>query len=250
MATVSVDKDYIIASGDPYLTYKINGTDTAAADRDGDTYVFPIYQNYIKITNLGEDFDLHVNVGGYQNITIHPGDSFEGFTDFMEFDVKINGGASDTCDFTAITKELGNTPVPTIKELWEYLAERDKAGDGDIVITASNATTSAATIASAIAGEAKKAEVEHTFTLKNTAGSATHDFYCGNMPVAISGKTSTAGKVELAADYITFKAGIGKIKAILTGTWAQGEVYKVKVTGTPIMGFAVQDKEITDTLKA
>ena len=251
MATVSVDKDYIIASGDPYLTYKINGTDTAAADRDGDTYVFPIYQNYIKITNLGEDFDLHVNVGGYQNITIHPGDSFEGFTDFMEFDVKINGGASDTCDFTAITKELGNTPVPTIKELWEYLVERDKAGDGDIVITGANkADTSAATANAAIEGEDEKYEVEHTFTLKDTEGTNTHTWFSGNMPVAISGNTSTEGKVALAADYITFAEGVGKIKAVLTGTWAQGDAYKVKVTGTSIMGFAVNDKEITDTLTA
>ena len=251
MATVSVDKDYIIASGDPYLTYKINGTDTAAADRDGDTYVFPIYQNYIKITNLGEDFDLHVNVGGYQNITIHPGDSFEGFTDFMEFDVKINGGASDTCDFAAITKELGNTPVPTIKELWEYLAERDKAGDGDIVITGANKIdTSAATANAAIEGEDEKYEVEHTFTIKNQAGSSTHTWFNGNMPVAISGNTSTAGKVALAADYITFVEGVGKIKAVLTGTWEEGDVYKVKVTGGTIMGFAVNDKEITDTLTA
>jgi hypothetical protein len=251
MATVSVDKDYIIASGDPYLTYKINGTDTAAADRDGDTYVFPIYQNYIKITNLGEDFDLHVNVGGYQNITIHPGDSFEGFTDFMEFDVKINGGADDSCDFVAITKELGNTPVFTIKELWEYLAERDKAGDGDIVITGADKTdTSAATANAAIEGDAEKYEVEHTFTLKDTDGTNTHTWFSGNMPVAISDNTSTAGKVALAADYITFVQGVGKINAVLTGTWAQGDAYKVKVTGTSIMGFAVNDKEITDTLTA
>jgi hypothetical protein len=130
------------------------------------------------------------------------------------------------------------------------MVERDKAGDGDIVIAASDATTSATTIASAIAGDAKKAEVEHIFTLQDTATPTpnTHDFYYGNMPVAISGNTSTAGKVELAADYITFKAGVGKIKAILTGTWAQGDKYKVKVTGTPIMGFTVADIEITDTL--
>jgi hypothetical protein len=243
MAT-AVTSASIIPSNDPYLTYKITG-DT---DRDGDAYSFPIYQNYIKITNNG-DFDLHTNVGDYHNIVIHPEDSFEAFTNFMEFDVKINAGASDGCEFTAITKELGNTPVSTIKELWAYLTEYGKAGDGDIVITGTNKTnTSAGTANTAIEGEAEKYEVEHTFTLKNTAGSTTHEWFNGNMPVAISGNTSTAGKVALAANYITFVEGVGKIKAVLTGTWAQGDVYKVKVTGTPIMGFAVADKEVTDTL--
>lgn len=240
MSTINITDSEVIQGTDPYLTRK----KTATADVDGDIYAFPIYQNYIKLTNSGS-YDLLVNVGKYDNKTIHPGDTFEAETDFTQFDIKSIGG---NCNFVVITKEMGTTPLDSVEKLWAYMVERDKAGDGDIVITASNATTSATTIASAIAGEAKKAEVEHTFTLKNTAGSATHDFYYGNMPVAISGKTSTAGEVELAADYITFKAGIGKIKAILTGTWAQGDIYKVKVTGTPIMGFRVADKEISDTL--
>lgn len=240
MSIINITDSEVIQGTDPYLTRK----KTATADVDGDIYTFPIYQNYIKLTNTGS-YDLQVNVGRYDNKTIHPGDTFEVFTDFTQFDIKSIGG---DCTFTVIAKELKTTPIDSVEKLWAYMAERDKAGDGGIKITASNATTSAATIATAIAGDAKKAEVEHTFTLKNTAGNKTHDFYYGNMPVAISGNTSTAGKVELAADYITFKAGIGKIKAILTGTWAQNEVYKVKVTGTPIMGFTVADIEISDTL--
>lgn len=242
MSTINITDSEVIQGTDPYLTRK----KTATADVDGDIYTFPIYQNYIKLTNSGS-YDLLLNVGKYDNKTIHPGDTFEAETDFTQFDIKSIGG---DCNFVVITKEMGTTPLDSVEKLWAYMAERDKAGDGDIVITASNATTSAATIATAIAGAAKKAEVEHTFTLKDTASPTpnTHDFYYGNMPIAISGNTSTAGKVELAADYITFKAGVGKIKAILTGTWAQGEVYKVKVTGTPIMGFTVADKEITDTL--
>lgn len=240
MSTINITNSEVIQGTDPYLTRE----KTATADVDGDIYTFPIYQNYIKLTNTGS-YDLQVNVGRYDNKTIHPGDIFEVFTDFTQFDIKSIGG---DCTFTVIAKELKTTPIDSVEKLWVYMAERDKAGDGDIVITASNATTSAATIATAIAGDAKKAEVEHTFTLKNTAGNTTHDFYYGNMPVAISGNTSTAGKVELAADYITFKAGVGKIKAVLTGTWAQNEAYKVKVTGTPIMGITVADKEITDTL--
>ena len=239
MSTINITDSEVIQGTDPYLTRK----KTATADVDGDIYAFPIYQNYIKLTNSGS-YDLLVNVGKYDNKTIHPGDTFEAETDFTQFDIKSIGG---DCNFVVITKEMGTTPLDSVEKLWAYMVERDKAKNGDIVITASNATTSATTIASAIAGEAKKAEVEHTFTLKNTAGNK-HDFYYGNMPVAISGNTSAAGEVELAADYITFKAGIGKIKAVLTGTWAQNEVYKVKVTGTPIMGFTVADKEITDTL--
>ena len=240
MSTINITDSEVIQGTDPYLTRK----KTATADVDGDIYAFPIYQNYIKLTNSGS-YDLLVNVGKYDNKTIHPGDTFEAETDFTQFDIKSIGG---DCNFVVITKEMGTTPLDSVEKLWAYMVERDKAKNGDIVITASNATTSATTIASAIAGDAKKAEVEHTFTLKNTDGNKTHDFYYGNMPVAISGNTSTAGEVELAADYITFKAGIGKIKAVLTGTWAQNEVYKVKVTGTPIMGFTVADKEITDTL--
>jgi hypothetical protein len=240
MSTINITDNEVIQGTDPYLTRK----KTATADVDGDIYTFPIYQNYIKLTNSGS-YDLLLNVGKYDNKTIHPGDTFEAETDFTQFDIKSIGG---DCNFVVITKEMGTTPLDSVEKLWAYMVERDKAGDGDIVITASNATTSATTIASAIAGETGKAEVEHTFTLKNTGGSTTHDFYYGNMPVAISGNTSTAGKVELAADYITFKAGVGKIKAILTGTWAQGDKYKVKVTGTPIMGFTVADIEITDTL--
>ena len=240
MSIINITDSEVIQGTDPYLTRK----KTATANVDGDIYAFPIYQNYINLTNSGSH-DLLLNVGKYDNKTIHPGDTFEAETDFTQFDIKSIGGE---CNFVVITKEMGTTPLDSVEKLWAYMVERDKAGDGDIVIAASDATTSATTIATAIAGTAKKAEVEHTFTLKNTAGSATHDFYYGNMPVAISGNTNTAGKVELAADYITFKAGVGKIKAILTGTWAQGDIYKVKVTGTPIMGFTVADKEITDTL--
>lgn len=240
MSTINITDSEVIQGTDPYLTRK----KTATADVDGDIYAFPIYQNYIKLTNSGS-YDLLVNVGKYDNKTIHPGDTFEAETDFTQFDIKSIGG---DCNFVVITKEMGTTPLDSVEKLWAYMAKRDKAGNGDIVIKASDATTSATTIATAIAGTAKKAEVEHTFTLKNTAGNKTHEFFYGNMPIAISGNTSTAGKVELAADYITFKAGVGKIKAILTGTWAQNEVYKVKVTGTPIMGFTVADQEISDTL--
>lgn len=240
MSTINITDSEVIQGTDPYLTRK----KTATADVDGDIYAFPIYQNYIKLTNSGS-YDLLVNVGKYDNKTIHPGDTFEAETDFTQFDIKSIGG---NCNFVVITKEMGTTPLDNVEKLWAYMAERDKAGDGDIVIHASNATTSATTIASAIGGDAKKAEVEHTFTLKNAAGNKTHEFFYGNMPIAISGKTSASGEVELAADYITFKAGVGKIKAVLTGTWAQSEVYKVKVTGTPIMGFTVADKEISDTL--
>jgi len=240
MATVTVGD--VIQGTDLYLTRQKTGT----ADSDGDVYAYPIYQNYIKLENEG-DFDLHINVGKYKNVTIHPGDSFEAFVDFTEFDIKINE-AEEECDFTVTTKELGTTPIDTVSKLWTYLAERDSAGTGDLVITGSNKTTSATTINNAIAGATKKHEIEFTFTLKNTAGNKTHDWYNGNMPVVISGNTSTAGVVVLEHDYITFVDGVGKIKAILTGTWAQADVYKVKVIGQPIMGFAVADKELTDTL--
>lgn len=242
MAT-AVTSANIIPSKDPYLTYKIDD----ATDRDGDIYTFPIYQNYIKVVNEG-DFSLHLNVGRYNNITIHPGNSFEAYTDFLQFDVKINAGAADECDFIAITKELGNTPVITIQELWKYLVERSKAGEGDIVITGSNATTSAGTANAAIEGDAGKYEVEHTFTLKNTAGSTTHKWFSGVMPVSID-VTSTAGIAVPESNYITFIQGVGKVKVIMTGEWKSADIIKIKVHGVSIMGFGVNDKEITNTLE-
>jgi hypothetical protein len=241
MATVAVTD--VIQGTDAYLTR----SKTANSTTTGDIYTYPIDQNYIKLTN-GGDYDLLINVGKYTNITIHPGDSFEAFTDFASFDIKSFGGVSA---FTVVSKELGTTPVDTITTLWKYLKVRDNADDGDMVLTASNLTSSAATINTAITGAAKKHETEFTVTIKNAAGSATHEWFNGNMPVSVA-KTSTAGVVAISGglEYITFVEGVGKIKVVMTGTWAQNDVVKLTVAANDVMGFTVAKKDVTDTLGA
>ena len=240
MATVAVTN--VVQGVDAYLTR----SKTANSTTTGDTYTYPITQNYIKLTNGGA-YDLLISVGKHTHTLIHPGDTFEAFVDFDSFTIKSFGGVSE---FTVVSKELGTTPVDNITTLWKYLAERDNAAAG-MVLTASNLITSAATIALAIDGTAKKAEVEYTVTLKDTAGNATHDWYNGNMPVAVT-TTNTAGVVAIkdGLEYITFIDGVGKIKVVMTGTWAQNDVVKLTVAANDVMGFTVAKKDVTDTLGA
>jgi len=238
MATVAVTD--VIQGVDAYLTR----SKTANSTTTGDTYTYPITQNYIKLTNGGK-YDLLISVGKHTHTLIHPGDAFEAFVDFDSFTIKSFGGVSA---FTVVSKELGTTPVDNITTLWKYLAERDNAESGDMALICANKTTSAGTINAAIAGEAKLYEVEYEVTLKNTS-SATHTWFNGNMPVSVA-KTSTAGVVAIkdGLEYITFTSGIGKIKVVMTGTWAQGDVVTLTVAANKVMGYAVAAKAITDTL--
>jgi len=194
----------VVQGTDAYLTR----SKTANSTTTGDTYTYPIYQNYIKLTN-GGDYDLLITVGGHTNTIIHPSDTFEAFTDFTQFDIKSFG---DVSAFTVVSKELETTPIDDVKTLWKYLAQRDNADSGDLVLTATNLTSSVATINTAITGAAKKAEIEYTVTLKNQAGSATHTWFNGNMAVAVA-KASTAGVVAMkdGLKYITFVDGVGEI---------------------------------------
>jgi hypothetical protein len=239
MATVAID-DVLVQDADKYLTR----SKTANSTTTGDKYTYPVTQNWVSLFNNGA-YDLLVSIGKHTNTIIHPKDTFEAFVDFDEFEIKSFGGVSQ---FIVKSKELGTTPIDDITDLWKYLAERDKADEGDIVFTATNKTSSAATINAAITGEAKKAEVEYTVTLKNAAGNKTHAWYNGNLIPTVA-KTSTAGVVALAADYITFVDGVGKIKVIMTGTWAKDDVVTLKLNGN-IMGFALTEKSVTDTLVA
>lgn len=241
MSTVTVTD--VVQGVDAYLTR----SKTANSTTTGDTYTYPITQNYIKLTNGGA-YDLLISVGKHTHTLIHPGDTFEAFVDFDSFTIKSFGGVSA---FTVVSKELGTTPVDNITTLWKYLAERDNAAGGDMALTATNKTSSTATINDAITGTAKKHEVEYTVTLKNAKGDKTHDWFNGNMPVSVA-KTSNAGVVAIkdGLEYITFKDGIGKIKVVMTGTWVQNDVVTLTVAANKVMGYAVAAKDITDTLGA
>lgn len=240
MATVAVTD--VVQGYDEHLTRTKTDNESKTT---GDVYSFPTTQNHIKIANTG-GHDLLISIGRHTNTILHPGDEFDEFVHFKTFDIKSFGGAT-TFDFT--TRELGTTPIDDITDLWEHLALRDLASD--MVHTASNLTTSTATINTAIASAAKKYETEFEVTIKNAAGSATQEWYSGNMPVSVS-KTSTAGIVSIVDNlkYITFINGVGKIKVVMTGTWAQADVVKLTIAATDVMGYTVAAKDITDTLGA
>lgn len=242
MATVSVT-DYIQGE-DIYTTMG----DTADAGKDFDTYVFPNWQNYIRITNNGE-FDLLLVAGKYTHTIIHPGDTFAADVDFKSFDIKaLKAGDEDVCEFTFVTKEYGSTDVD-VNKFWELSLRRNAAGDGDMVLTSADKTTAAATINSSIAGANKKHEVEFTVTLKNTAGTTTHDWFNGNFEIAVE-TDSTAGIIAIKNDLkiITMLDGVGKVTLVYTGTWVATDVVTLSITGGNRYGFTVADKDITDTL--
>lgn len=242
MATVSVT-DYIQGE-DIYTTMG----DTADAGKDFDTYVFPNWQNYIRITNNGE-FDLLLVAGKYTHTIIHPGDTFAADVDFKSFDIKaLEAGDDDDCEFTFVAKEYGSTDVD-VNKFWELSLRRNAAGDGDMVLTSANKTTSATTINTAITGDDKKYELEYTVTLKDTAGTTTHTWFNGNFEIAVE-TDSTAGIIAIKNDLkvITLIDGVGKVTLVYTGTWVATDVVTLSITGGNRYGYTVAGKDITDTL--
>lgn len=237
MTTVNVTA--VSYSDDGYLTRR----NTVNALITKDVYVFPAEQDYISITNNGTT-DIIINVGNYDNIRIHTLQTWANNVDFTQFDVIAT---EKTTSFTYVTKEKETTPV-TISGLWSLMAIRDKCLAGDMVLVTANATTSAGTINTAIAGVNKKYTKTVTFTLK-TAADATHTWFNGVFPVAVT-KVSTAGIISTAHAYITLVDGVGTIDVIMTGTWAQNDTVTVTVTGGTKYGYTIANKASVDTLGA
>lgn len=238
MSTVTVDN--VIKSTDGKLTRSA----TVNAMIDSDVYEFPVEQDYLKIVNNGS-YDIHLNVGGYLNYTIHPTQKFENSVNFTSF--TINSDA-DTQSFTYTSKETDLTPV-TVSELWERMKIRDQAESGDVINNTTNDTTSAGTINTAIAGVNGKYSRDVVFTLKNTGGT-THTWYNGVAPVTVS-KVSTAGVVVIAdGAYATFIDGVATVAIEMTGTWESGDTVTVTVPAFVTYGYTVASKANVDTLGA
>ena len=219
--------------------------DTKDADMDFDTYVFPADQDYIRVANEG-DFDLLLRVGGYRHTIIHPGDTFEGETSFRSFDIRaITDDKKDDCQFTFVAKEYGSTNVDVAK--WFDVALRGHQAAAGIKLTSTNKTTSAATINAATGGQAKKYEVEFTITMKDSGGTTTQEWFNGNFEVSVE-TDSAAGKVATDVPVLTLLAGVGKIKLVYTGTFAQGDVNILTIHSRNVNGRTIAEHKPKDTL--
>lgn len=240
MAVVSATS--YVQGEDIYTTMGDTGKE---ATKDFDTYVFPVEQDFIRITNKG-DFDLLLVCGNYTSTVIHPGHMFEGETIFKEFKIKaLKAGASDDCEFDYLAKEYGKTNVDVAK--WFDVALRGHQAAAGIKLTSSNKTTSAATINAATGGQAKKYEVEFTITMKDSGGTTTQEWFNGNFEVSVA-TDSVAGKVALSEPVLTFLAGVGKIKLIYTGTFAQGNVNTLTIHSRNVNGRTITEHKPKDTL--
>ena len=224
---------------------------TDDATVDAETYVCPTVQGFIEVTNSG-DFDLLLKVGGFSHTIIHPGDTFRGKTEFRSFEVKIFDDLDpleeDTCEFTAIVTE--DEEILVNERHYFELATQLEDIDGDMVLTSSNKTTSAATINAETIGEDGDGyyDVKYEVVLKDTSNT-THTWFNGNFAIEVE-TDSEAGKVEVKGGYpvITLIEGEGEITIRYTGEFEQGEVITLTVIGGEKYGYPVADLEITDTL--
>jgi hypothetical protein len=209
-----------------------------------DTYVFPVEQDYLSITNAG-DYDIVFNVGGYTNITLHKGQTWSNNVDFTSFDI---WATIEPTTFIWTSKEYDTTPI-NINKLWSLMALRDKAEDGDMIVTVANAGSSAAAVNADIADEGKlKFTRTVSVALKNTE-TAVHDWFNGNFAVAVE-TNSVAGIVEVTSNFLTLIDGEGTIDLEYTGTWLEGETTTLTITGGTKFGYAITDKTSVDTLIA
>jgi hypothetical protein len=224
----------------------INGYLTRSGSPDAellpDTYVFPKEQDYLEIIN-GSAADLFLNVGKYQNIVIHTGDTWANSVDFTTFDIYSNAAAST---FAWTTMELDNTPV-TISNLWNLMELRDKASTGLLLKTA-NAGSSAAAVNAAIAGAGFTRTV--TVTMRNTADSATHTWFNGQFPIVLTNTGAGTTQTTNGETFVTLIDGVGTVDIQYFGAWVATNTATVTITGGKQLGYTLANKTSVDTLIA
>jgi hypothetical protein len=129
---------------------------------------------------------------------------------------------------------------------------RDKAMSGDIVLTITPATcgSSAAAIATAIAGAAKKFTRQVVVELKTSAGKR-HTWFDGDLAIAAT-EDGEASIIAIAANAqkVSLKKGKGLVTLEYTGVWAEGGKGTLTVTGGTILGYTVANKTSVDTVVA
>jgi hypothetical protein len=238
MATVNVTD--IAQSEDKYL----KRSKTATVSSTGDVFVYPALQTYAKITNGGSR-DLKLDIGGFTNEILHPGQVFENNVEFRQFNIYGVGG---TCDMTVVTKEK-DTKIVDDARLFEILKLREALGS-DLKIVAAAAGSSAATVNAAIAGASAKFTRTVSIEIQNTAGTKNTGFN-GSIPISVA-KVSTNGVIAIAGGitYVTFVAGAASVVLEYTGTWAAGNTATLTIGPGERYGYALAAGTSVDTLIA
>lgn len=139
------------------------------------------------------------------------------------------------------------------KDFFEYLRQMEKALSGDIALVLTPATpgSSAAKVAAAIAGTAKKFVRTVKLELKDAAGNI-HTWFNGDIDLTIAEVTAGDGVAAIAesATKVSLVEGVGSIDIEYTGTWAAADTSTLTTTQRDIAGVTIAAKTSKDTLVA
>lgn len=139
------------------------------------------------------------------------------------------------------------------KDYFEYMRQVEKALAGDIVLSVTPATlgSSAAKIATAIAGTAKKFVRTVKFELKDAAGNI-HTWFNGDVDLTIVEVTAGDGVSVIAesATKVSLVEGVGSIDIEYTGVWAAADTSTLTTTQRDIAGVTITAKTSVDTVVA
>ncbi|MDF2907468.1 MAG: hypothetical protein K0R34_2789 [Herbinix sp.] len=138
-------------------------------------------------------------------------------------------------------------------DYFEYLRQVEKALAGDIILSVTPATpgSSAAAVATAIAGAAGKFVRTVKFELKDAASNI-HTWFNGKIDLTIAETTVGTGVAAIAgsATSVTLTEGVGSINIEYTGVWAAADTSTLTTTQRDIVGVTIAAKTSKDTLVA
>lgn len=138
-------------------------------------------------------------------------------------------------------------------DFFEYMRQMEKALSGDIVLVLIPDTlgSSAAKIATAVAGDAEKFVRTVKFELKDAAGNV-HTWFNGEIAITIAETTAGDGAAAIAdsATKVTLVEGVGSIDIEYTGTWAAADTSTLTTTQRDIAGVTIAAKTSVDTVVA
>lgn len=199
---------------------------------------FPQTQHYLSITNP-LDADIVVNVGKYDNKTVHRYETWTCETDFDAFTVNIPVEATITIE----TREYESRYTPQ-ETIWIQNIQQFKSA-GDIVITGTNLGSSAGTVNAAIVASGY-ADVDISFVVEK-ADTTLHDWWNGRFNATLD-VTSESGAGTVVACNVA--AGVGTATVRYTGEFAEGDTAELTIEGGTFFGYTVADGTATDTFIA
>ena len=158
---------------------------------------------------------------------------------------EFQGGTWYEVDLVANDQEL------TANSAEDRLRRLAMSGDMVLKCTPATAASSAAAVATAIAGTASKFTRTVVVTLETAAGEV-HTWFSGKRDAAAAQVTAGNGTaaVTASATDITFANGSATVVIDYIGTWAAADTCTLTVTGSTLLGHTVADKTSVDTLVA